>query len=143
MTDGHVTVSGRSSTLASRWAWPFPWYAGISISGIQIPGSISRRSTLPSYATARQRYRKRETVIRSGVIKSLIIDCVICLHSPANVIATSFAVAYAANVFLVKRYPEFFKNFIYVVRQVFAWLTSYSSADKMSGPALRLMQQRR
>ncbi|KAJ9116430.1 hypothetical protein QFC22_004872 [Naganishia vaughanmartiniae] len=36
-------------------------------------------------------------------------------QSPANVIATSFIVAYAANVWLVKRYPDFFKNFIYVV----------------------------
>ncbi|KAJ9103316.1 hypothetical protein QFC20_004793 [Naganishia adeliensis] len=43
-------------------------------------------------------------------------------QSPANVIATSFGVAYAANVFLVKRYPEFFKNFIYVVRYVFGLL---------------------
>lgn len=37
-------------------------------------------------------------------------------------IATSFGVAYAANVFLVKRYPEFFKNSIYVVRYVFGLL---------------------
>ncbi|KAJ9099235.1 hypothetical protein QFC21_004115 [Naganishia friedmannii] len=40
-------------------------------------------------------------------------------QSPANVIATSFIVAYAANVWLVKRYPDFFKNFIYVVSVLF------------------------
>jgi hypothetical protein len=48
------------------------------------------------------------------------------LHRPANVIATSFIVAYAANVVLVKRYPEFFKNFIYVVRYVLPIALSFT-----------------
>ncbi|KAI5450685.1 hypothetical protein NCC49_002941 [Naganishia albida] len=48
-------------------------------------------------------------------------------QAPANVIATSFAVAFAANVFLVKRYPEFFKNFIYVVSSALDAATSLNA----------------
>ena len=49
-------------------------------------------------------------------------------------IATSFIVAYAANVVLVKRYPEFFKNFIYVVRYVAD--DHHCTADTVSSSAL-------
>lgn len=43
----------------------------------------------------------------------------ICLPCrPSNIILTSFCVAWTANVWLRKRYPRFFTNFIYVIRSV-------------------------
>jgi hypothetical protein len=51
-------------------------------------------------------------------------------------------VAYAANVFLVKRYPEFFKNFIYVVRYVDARLVLPPSYSKLTRSGLQLCSRR-
>ena len=38
------------------------------------------------------------------------------LDRPSNIILTSFCVAWTANVWVRKRYPRFFANFIYVIR---------------------------